>query len=394
MLNRRQFLKASGAALSLYHLPLGAETHLQQRFIWVILRGAMDGVSALVPYADANYEKLRGNLAITSPAGGNASNKLDGFFALHPELTAFADWYQQDQLIAFPAVASAYRDRSHFDGQNLMENGGTRPYGQKDGWLNRSLQLMSSGRGLAVGNSVPTVMQGDFEVESWSPSILAQPDDDIYARLGDLYSGDDLLASKLDSLMRTREEVMSMDMEMSGRSNGLQAFSQMINAASKLLAADNGPQIATLELGGWDTHSAQGAETGRLANQLRGLNNGLATLKEGLGDKWTNTSLVVMTEFGRTMHANGTGGTDHGTASAAFVAGGAVKGGRIVGDWPGLAESDLYEGRDLRPTLDNRSILKGLLAGQFGLSEAQLAEIVFPGSGEVGILEGLVNDLV
>ncbi len=394
MMNRRKFLQASGAALSLYHLPLSAQAQSDKRFIWVILRGAMDGMSALVPYGDPNYEKLRGNLAIAPPSGADTALKLDGFFGLHPSLSALNDWYQQDELIVFPAVASAYRDRSHFDGQNLMENGGFQPYGERDGWLNRSLQLMGNSRGLAVGTSVPTVMQGGIEVESWSPSILAQPDDDIYLRLGDLYSDDNLLASKLDSLMRTREEIelngMSMDMQGGGRSNGLQAFVKMVDAASNLLAVDGGPQIATLELGGWDTHSAQGSVNGRMANQLRGLNNGLQALRDGLGSKWENTSIVVMTEFGRTMKVNGTGGTDHGTASAAFLAGGAVKGGRVVGDWPGLADKDLYEGRDLMPTLDNRAILKGVLAGQFELNEAQLAELVFPGSAGVDMLEGLV----
>ena len=391
MINRRQFLKASGAALACYHLPLSAQQSSNQRFIWVMLRGAMDGLSALVPYADPNYAKLRESIAIPSPAGSNTAIKLDGLFALHPELSALANWYTQGDLIAFPAVSSAYRERSHFDGQNLMENGGVRPYEQKDGWLNRALQLMDNKSGLAIGSSVPTVMQGSFEVESWSPSILSAPDDDIYQRLTDLYSSDDMLASRLDSLLNTRDTLMSMEGDMSaGRSTGIQAFAQMIDTASKLLAVDNGPQVATLELGGWDTHSGQGGITGRLANQFRGLNSGLLRLKEGLGDKWANTTLVVMTEFGRTMKINGTNGTDHGTASTAFVAGGAVKGGRILGDWPGLAQSDLYEGRDLMPTLDNRAILKGLLASQFGLSEAQLAEIIFPGSGEIAPVEGLV----
>jgi uncharacterized protein (DUF1501 family) len=395
MISRRRFLQASGAALSLYHLPVHARTQSNKRFVWVMLRGAMDGISALVPYGDPNYEKLRGNLAIPAPAGIDTGLKLDGFFALHPSLPTFADLFAEGQLIAFPSVASAYRERSHFDGQNLMENGGIRPYGQRDGWLNRALQLMDGGRGLAVGPSVPTVMQGDLEVESWSPSVLPSPDEDIYLRLGDLYSNDELLSGKLDSLMRTREEVMSMgmdggDMEGGGRSNGLRAFTTMVDAATKLLSADNGPQVATLELGGWDTHSGQGNVNGRLANQLRGLNNGIEALKNGLGDKWTDTTLVVMTEFGRTMKTNGTGGTDHGTGSAAFVAGGAINGGRVVGDWPGLAERDLYEGRDLRPTLDNRAILKALLAEQFDLNEAQLAELVFPNSKEVDILQGLI----
>ena len=400
MINRRQFLKASGAALACYHLPLRAEANIasgpeSQRFVWIMLRGAMDGLSALVPYADPNYAKLRGATAIPAPAGSGTAIKLDGLFGMHPELSTLANWYHQGEMTAFPAVASAYRQRSHFDGQNLMENGGLHPYGQKDGWLNRALQQMQGKSALAVGSSVPTVLQGDFEVESWSPSVLRSPEEDLYRRLADLYSKDEMLAAKLDSLQSTRQAVMAMERDMQEnpqgrRGAGLQAFAQMVETASTLLSADDGPQIATLELDGWDTHSGQGATTGRLANQFRGLNSGLLALKEGLADKWTNTTIVVMTEFGRTMKENGTGGTDHGTASSAFVAGGGIKGGQILGDWPGLREQDLYEGRDLMPTLDNRAILKALLSSQFALNEAELAEIIFPGSASVGIVEHLV----
>ena len=398
MINRRQFLKASGAALACYHLPANAQLSAEgaqasQRFVWVMLRGAMDGLSALVPYGDSNYAKLRGATAIPSPGASGAAIKLDSFFGMHPELSALADWYHQGDLAAFPAVASAYRQRSHFDGQNLMENGGLHPYEQKDGWLNRALQQMENKSALAVGPSVPAILQGSFEVESWSPSILKSPEEDLYRRLGDLYSKDEMLAAKLDSLQSTRAAVMSMDMggdAQRGRSDGLQAFAQMVETATTLLSADDGPQIATLELDGWDTHSGQGAASGRLANQFRGLNAGLLALKAGLADKWDTTTLVVMTEFGRTMKVNGTGGTDHGTASAAFVAGGGIQGGQIIGDWPGLREQDLYEGRDLRPTVDNRSILKALLSSQFGLSDTELAEIIFPGSASVEIMEGLV----
>ena len=388
MLNRRQFIAAAGASLSLHHLPLLAADASagQSRFVWVLLRGAMDGMSALVPYGDSNYAQLRQQIAIPAPAGSDTGLKLDGHFALHPQLAAFANWYRQGQLLAYPAVASPYRERSHFDGQNVLENSGLGAYEQSDGWLNRAMSSLMPAypefRGLAVGSAVPLSMQGAVSVESWSPSQLAMPDDDIYARLARLYDADDLLSARLQSLQKTREEVMAMDMQAS-RAGSLESFRQMVEAAGKLMAADGGPQIAALELGGWDTHANQGAVNGRLATQLRGLNQGLEILAQALADRWSDTRIVVMTEFGRTAAVNGTGGTDHGTASAAFVLGGAVAGGKVAGEWPGLAASDLYQNRDLRPTLDSRAILKGELHRAFGLSEAQLAELVFPGSANI-----------
>lgn len=382
-MNRRQFLAGSGAFLSLYQLPLhAAEVQSQSRLVWVLLRGALDGLSALVPYADPHYRALRGGLSIPAPGGSGTSLKLDGNFALHPALENMHQLYQRGNLIAYPAVASPYRERSHFDGQNLLENGGVRPFGHADGWINRALQqvAMRTGpvRGLAVGSAVPLSMQGSASVEAWSPSVLPTPDEDLYVRLAQLYDTDDLLSARLQSLQRTRDDVM--DMAASDAAGPQQAFRQMAETAGRLMSAVDGPRVASLELGGWDTHANQGSVNGRLANQLRILDQGLLALQQGLGEAWQHTRVVVMTEFGRTARANGSNGTDHGTASAAFVLGGAVQSGRVAGDWPGLAEADLYQGRDLRPTMDTRQILADQLSASFNLSADEITGAIFPGA--------------
>ena len=398
-ISRRKFLTnsaiVSATAVTFYNAPLLAsatDALSSKRFVWVLLRGGMDGINALIPYEDSNYARLRENLALAKPGGADSAIKISADFALHPALKNFAQWYQNGEMIAFPATASVYRERSHFDGQNVLENGGLLPFEQKDGWLNRALSTstINSPSGLAVGSAIPLSLQGELAVQSWSPSVLPEAEEDVYNRLADLYAEDDQLSMRLASLQKTRQEVAQMDMAGErGRNNSAAAFNQMAIAAGKLMANANGPQVATLELGGWDTHAAQGAETGQMANQLRALDNGLNSLRQELGSRWQETSVVVMTEFGRTARVNGTNGTDHGTASTAFMLGGAVKGGRIVGDWPGLNQRELFEERDLRPTLDTRSILKGALSSHLGLDEAILAEKVFPSSRSIDPLEGL-----
>ena len=379
-MKRRHFIFGSAATLTLASLPVfAAQTERQPRFVWIILRGAMDGLSALVPYADPGYSRLRKSTAI--PVGGSdGAFKLDADFALHPALANLHRWYQQGQVKAWPAVATYYRERSHFDGQNVLESGGNAPYQLDDGWLNRALQVLRQRdlavRGLAVGSSVPLTLTGSVEVESWSPSRLPAPADDLYSRLSRLYAEDEMLSTRLQSLQQTKSELDSMTMDATdGRNNT--AFTQLVDAAAQLMSVDGGPQVATLELGGWDTHANQGSLSGRLANQLTMLDRGLASLAEGLGDVWNDTRVLVMTEFGRTAAENGTGGTDHGTASLAFALGGAIKDGGIRGDWPGLAASDLYQNRDLRPMTDARDVIADTIRQSWSLTEAEIAKI-FP----------------
>jgi uncharacterized protein (DUF1501 family) len=396
MTSRRAFLSgalAAGATALLPRLAF-ADVATDARFVLVLLRGALDGLAAVPAYGDGSYAAKRGALAITAP-----QLKLDGMFALHPSLTQLHERFQAGELIVFHAVASPYRERSHFDGQDLLENGTSTPKAAHDGWLNRALPLLPEAKqratdrvALALAQNVPLVLRGDARVGSWAPSRLPETDSDTLQRIADLYSTDQYFASRLQSALAADEVAGAGGEGMSaGRRDPLNALAPVAAAAGKFLADADGPRIAVLEASGWDTHANQGAERGQLANRLRGLDQALHSLRTSLGAAWTRSAVLVVTEFGRTVAVNGTAGTDHGTATCAFLAGGAVAGGRVVADWPGLANSALYEGRDLRPTTDLRSILKSVLATHLGAAESGLEEQVFPGSRAARPLERLVK---
>jgi len=391
MTSRRTFVSGALAAGAAAMLPrcVFADAATDARFVFVILRGALDGLAAVPAYGDGAYAAKRGALAITSP-----QLKLDGMFALHPSLTQLHERFQSKELIVFHAVASPYRERSHFDGQDLLENGTSAPKSAHDGWLNRALPLLPEAKqratdriALALAQNVPLVLRGDARVGSWAPSRLPDTDSDTLQRIADLYSTDEYFASRLQSAL-SADSVAGEGMS-AGRRDPLNALNTVAAAAGKFLAAADGPRIAVLEATGWDTHANQGAERGQLANRLRGLDQALNSLRTALAGAWGRSAVLVVTEFGRTVAVNGTAGTDHGTATCAFLAGGAVAGGRVVADWPGLASSALYEGRDLRPTLDVRSIMKGVLASHLGAAEGGIEEKVFPGSRAARQVDGL-----
>lgn len=376
-------LTAFGSRLSL------ADAVTEKRFVLVVLRGGMDGLAALPPYGDRSYRQTRGDLALAD------MTDLDGFFGLHPALDPVAPWYRSGELLPLHAVATPYRERSHFDGQDLLENGTDRPRGASDGWLNRAIGLLDGdGRrlGLAVGQTVPLVLRGDTPVASWTPAVLPEADDAFLDRLAMLYRDDalfgPLLAEAVSADAMADSALGDMDRPRSRR-GGAQA-ADLARVAGGMLAAPDGPRIAVLEVSGWDTHAGQGAETGRFARALTGLAGGLTELRTALGPAWGETVVAVVTEFGRTAAPNGTGGTDHGTAAAAFLAGGPVAGGRVLSDWPGLASSDLYQGRDLAPTLDLRSVFRAVLEQHLALPADAVDRAVFPDS-RVRPLAGLVT---
>ncbi len=385
MTSRRAFVSGALAAGAAAVLPrcVFADVATDARFVLVLLRGALDGLAAVPAYGDGNYASKRGALAITAP-----QLKLDGLFALHPSLSHLHERYQSKQLIVFHAVASPYRERSHFDGQDLLENGTGTAKAAHDGWLNRVLPLLPEARqratdriALALAQNLPLVLRGDARVGSWAPSRLPETDSDTLQRIADLYSTDEYFASRLQSALAADDVVgEGADGVSAGRRDPLKTLSAVAAAAGKFLAAPDGPRVAVLEAGGWDTHANQGAERGQLATRLRSLDLALDSMRVALGSAWARSAVLVVTEFGRTVAVNGTAGTDHGTATCAFLAGGAVAGGRVVTDWPGLASSALHEGRDLRPTLDLRSIMKGVLASHLGAAESGIEERVFPGS--------------
>lgn len=381
MITRRHILK-SVSLLAAPRLAFAAVPGSDRRLVFIILRGGMDGLSAVPAIGDPAFAAARGELAV------EGALKLDSTFALHPALGEMHGLYRAGELAVLHAVASPYRERSHFDAQNLLENGTAKPFGRDAGWLNVALAERGAS-GLALGPNVPLLLRGPGNVSSWSPSGLPAPDSDLLERLAQLYRDDPLLARPF-AAARASEEMM--DGEAPGKaSGGPQAVVPLARAAGTFLAKPDGPRVATLDFGGWDTHANQAGEYGPLVRNLRLLDRTFAALKESLGPAWRESAVVAATEFGRTVAPNGSRGTDHGTATAAFVAGGAVRGGRALADWPGLSPQALYEGRDLRPTLDLRSLFKATLAAQLGLRDAALDTRVFPGSATVRPLEGVFS---
>ncbi len=372
-------------------------------FVVVILRGALDGLSAVPPYGDPDYRDARGPIAIARPGDAKGALDLNGFFGLHPTMPLLHQRYQAGELLVVHAAASAYRERSHFDGQNVLENGGDRPSGVASGWLNRALGALP-GRGvdgLALGQNVPLILRGPVPVGSWAPSSLPEVEPELLTRLRDLYSDDATLAARLDEGARmdalagdesAGDATMgaSKGMTAAKAGGGIGRLKTIAETAGHMIAAPNGPRIAVLDAQGWDTHAGEGAAEGQLAGRLGGLDQVLDALRGGLGNEWSRTAVLVCTEFGRTVQVNGTGGTDHGTGAAAFLLGGAVHGGRVLADWPGLAERHRYEGRDLKPTTDLRAIARGVLRDHVGVPESKLAD-VFPGSEQVGTARDLLR---
>jgi uncharacterized protein (DUF1501 family) len=246
--------------------------------------------------------------------------------------------------------------------------------------------------GLAVGATTPLVLRGAAPTVGWVPAALPQADDDTAARLIDLYQHrDPTLATALSQGLKLEKIALGDDMKPKPGTNNAGAMRQVSRGAAKLMVADDGPRIAALAFDGWDTHANEGGPVGRLAQLLSGLDGALGELESGLGERWRDTVVVVATEFGRTARINGTEGTDHGTGTVALLAGGAVKGGRVIADWPGLKAANLYEGRDLAPTCDLRAALKGVLRDHLGLAERVLAERVFPDSAQVKPMQGLIG---
>jgi uncharacterized protein (DUF1501 family) len=380
MLTRRFFLGLGGAAVAAVSMPrmAFARANTSRRFVFIIQRGAADGLSILGPTGDPLHASIRGDF---DQDLGNGT-KLGSFFTLHPALAETAKMYAARQALFVHAVASPYRDRSHFDGQNVLETGGSAAYQLKDGWLNRLLGLLPAGnsKALALSDTVPMALRGSNQVSSFAPSKLAGPSDDLLQRIAGLYESDAQLHALWSEAVTTR--MTAGDVEGSGQ-NGAAIGS----IAAKLLAGDSGARIAMIETNGWDTHSGQ---RGRLAAQLKTLDGIVGGLKSGLGADWANTLVIVATEFGRTVRPNGTGGTDHGEASLAMLLGGAVAGGKVIADWPGLSAAALYESRDLKPTTELDALIAGALAQHYGLEPARVTTALFPESRGAAFAKPLI----
>lgn len=368
-LDRRAFLAGAAALLAAPRISFAQHPiPTERRFVFIIQRGAADGLHTVIPTADPGYARLRGALAIDP----ETALKLDGSFALHPALATLHGLYRAGQASFFHAVASPYRERSHFDGQNILETGGRAAYALKDGWMNRLVAMLSQpAKGaIAFAPTVPMALRGALPVPSYAPSALPDANEDLMLRVQQLYAND----AQLHALWSAAMEARGMAGVMDGKARR-QEPGELGRMAAAFLARADGPRIAMIETGGWDTHSGQ---AGRLAAQLRNLDALVAGLRQGLGPAWQQTVVLVATEFGRTAAANGTGGTDHGTGAAAMLLGGAVQGGRVVADWPGLSPADLFEERDLRPTLGLDTLISQVCAETFRVDPERMARTLFP----------------
>jgi uncharacterized protein (DUF1501 family) len=404
--SRRELLLASGTLFAWAYLPrLALAEGRDPRFLAIILRGALDGLATVAPVGDPDWVGLRGDNALTFE-GKAPALKLTDFFALNPAMPNLHGMFQANEAIVVHACATPYRERSHFDGQDLLESGLPKPAASQSGWLNRALAGLAPGgrvdpkgsRVFAVGPVTPLVARGPAPVLSWSPQRIQPASDDTVARLLDLYRHSDAkLASVLEDNSKLSAIEQSGDMAMRQKPGGpgpaqVRAyFSEAAGNAAKFLAQPAGPRLGALALDGWDTHVNEGIATGRLSQLLGALDDALLAIKTNMGAAWKDTVVALSTEFGRTAHINGTDGTDHGTATVALLAGGALKGGRVIADWPGLKSADLYENRDLKPTTDLRAVLKGVLKDHLRADDRALAQNVFPGSADVKPMTGLTT---
>lgn len=376
-LTRRRFLAALGgtAMFTLWPGLSPAASGGQTRLVVVLLRGAMDGLHLLPPQGDADYLRARGQLAVRDALA------LDGSFGLHPKMTFAHALYADKQLLPLVAVAPPYRQRSHFDAQDCLENGTAAPGGARDGWIGRCIEAMAAAEGVAIAQVMPLAMRGSGRAEIWSPPLPRELPDALMQQLKPLYAADARLAPVFADAMETSVTEM-------GSQRGAFRLPDAMAAAARRMRGPDAARIAFVEDSGWDTHRGQQLALDR---KFAELDAGLRAIREGLADEWARTAVVVVTEFGRTVATNGSAGTDHGVGGMALLAGGAVRGGRIGGDWPGLAPGALLDGRDLRPTTDLRAVFKGLLAGHLAVPESALETRIFPDSRGVRPLEGLLR---
>jgi uncharacterized protein (DUF1501 family) len=406
-LDRRSFLQSfagAGAISALGARFAFAATPGDRRLVVVILRGALDGLAAVPPHGDKDYASVRGQLAL-QVSGAGALHDLDGFFGLHPSFSNLKTLYDNKQLVVFHNICSPYRDRSHFEGQNVLESGGIQPHLLQDGWLNRALQPMGIGNGdraLAIAQTPPLMLSGKIQTGSWMPAVMPAPDELFLNQVRALYANDAVLKGSLSSALALQaasqnamDDAQPMTADAQKRPGGAAAsgnLTPLFQGAGKLLATPDGPRVATLEASGWDTHVAEGAADGQLARRLQALDTAIEAMRTAMGPEvWNKTAVVMATEFGRTVHPNGSGGTDHGTGGAAFLFGGAVQGGQVKAEWVGLGSGSLKDGRDQPARTDLRALFKGVLAEHMAVPNGALETTVFPDSASAAPIKGLIR---
>jgi uncharacterized protein (DUF1501 family) len=396
-MHRRQFLQQSGlaagaaiTAIASHNWIARAATPQRQRLVVVFLRGAVDGLNVVVPYREAAYYSARPKIAIPKPGQPNGALKLNDTFGLHPALESIFPLWHQGSLAFVHACGSPDETRSHFDAQDYMESGTPGVKKTADGWMNRLLATLS-GRNIIqavnVGATMPRILTGPMAIASLGSGRNAGrplPLDNarVSSVFDQLYSDKDALSQAYQEGRRARQALRKdLDAEMKMANNGAPlpyGFATDTQRLARVMRQDSRVQLAFLALGGWDTHVNQGSSQGLLARNLERLGQGLAVLQKELGPAYAETTVVVMSEFGRTVAENGNGGTDHGHGNAMWVMGGNVKGGQVYGQFPGLQTNQLHEGRDLAITTDFRTVMGSLLTQHLQLAPAQIAQI-FPG---------------
>lgn len=342
----------------------------EARLLVVLLRGGLDGLAMLPPHGDPDYRGARGALAL------DGALDLDGFYGLHPALAGLWPMWERKELLPVHAVGLAYSGRSHFDAQDLLENGTAWPHGSASGWLNRLIGA-SPRPAIAFSDRIPLLLSGPTPVQAVDPGRDDLPDSGLLDRVAMLYEQDELLSVAL-------MEARALAGQISGAAKGLTGEAAAIG---RLLAGE--ARIGVVDYNGWDSHSRQGDESGGISRPLAQLGAGLAALPAAMGAAWQHTAVLVITEFGRTVAPNGTQGTDHGTGGAALLCGGAVAGGRVLADWPGLGRSERFEGRDLRTTLDSRALIAAILRDHLAVPEDLLYRDVLPGGDRLEVPAGL-----
>ncbi|MGH8191487.1 MAG: DUF1501 domain-containing protein [Rhodanobacteraceae bacterium] len=395
MLTRRRFLATAAvgtATLLVWPRLTFAATGSDTRFLFVMLRGGLDGLESVPPYGDPGYPAIRGALAL-SPSAAKPAHKLDNVFALHPSFRFAAELYAQGQFMPVVAAAPPYWGRSHFQAQNCVENGTAKPDGAQTGWLNRCIACLPGVDGLACAAVMPLTMRGPAKVETWSPPLPTEVNPILLQRLQPLYAADARLAAPFARAMAQQDDSSVPESGVGmpngkGAKKGSGGLTVMMGAAGGFMGKSDGPRVAFVEDDGWDTHANEAAIVTRKITEL---DAGLDAFHHSIGAAWQRTVVIVATEFGRTAHINGTDGTDHGTGGSMFLAGGALRGGRVAGSWPGIGSRELYQQRDVHATTDFRSVFKGVLAAHLGVSGSALESRVFPASEEAKPVEGLVK---
>jgi len=404
--SRRQLLAASGVLFAWPFLPkLALAEGRDPRMLVIVLRGALDGLALAAPVGDPDWIALRGDNALRLD-GKTPALPLDSFFALNPSMPNLHRLFKAGHATVVHAAATPYRERSHFDGQDVLESGVAKPGAAETGWLNRAFGAIEPAAridlkgALAVGPITPLVVRGPAPVLTWTPQRIKPASEDTLLRLIDLYQHADpalarALEARLDLTRIARAgNIDAMAQKDAPPQEGMEAviayFAEAAGAAAKFMARPEGPRVGALAFNGWDTHVDEGAVGGRLGNLLGALDGAIAAIETSMGAAWGETVVALVTEFGRTARINGTNGTDHGTGTVALLLGGALKGGRVIADWPGLKTADLYQARDLKPTTDLRAVLKGVLKDHLRIEDRTLADAIFPGSEAVAPMGGLL----